>query len=125
MKKVLILLTILTISLTGFSQSKPGINLCGNPETKPDSTILTLDQFIACGELTANNKNLTVVSFAVGIVVEKDYRRIQVHRNKLSELAITSLKKYKPSIIYIEKIKLSSKKGTIQNAQLHTVIIKK
>ena len=85
MKKALSLLSILIIALTGFSQSKPGVNLCGNPETKPDSTNLTLNQFIACGELTANNKNLTVVSFAVGIVVEKDYRRIQVHRNKLSE----------------------------------------
>ena len=121
MKKVLLLLSILTISITGSSQSDLGINICGIKESEPNVTSLTIDQLFECGELTANNKNLTIVSFSLGFVVEGDFREVRIIGNKLSEKKKGVIKKYKPSKFYIEKIKLSSEKGTIQNGKVLTV----
>jgi hypothetical protein len=125
MKKVLLLLSIVIISLTGFTQSNTGINLCGIKESKPYITIVTMSQLIECGELSANNENLTVVSFSIGMAVGDDFRKIQVTGNKFTKKVVAEIKKYKANKFYIEHIKLSSKKGTIQKVGAHTIILKK
>jgi len=126
MKKTLILLSISIISLTSFSQSNTGINLCSIKDSKPYVITLTLEQLIECGELTANNKDLTISSFSIAMLAGDDALEITVKGHKLSEKVITAIKKHKPSKIYIEKIELSSKKGSIQYAGAHTVkLIKK
>lgn len=124
MKKALILLSILVISLTSFAQSDTGINLCGIKETTPQVTTLTIDQLTECGELTANNEHLTVVSFSISMAAGEDFKEFKITGNKLTEKTLVAIKKYNPPKFYIENIKLSSKKGTIQNAGFHKIYIK-
>jgi len=124
MRKALLLFSAIFISLTGFSQSDLVINICNAKESSPYETTLTINQLLECGELTANNKNLTVVFFSIAMSIPGDSRKFITSGNKLSEKMIKIIQEHNPSKIYIESIKLSNEDGVIQNAINHTLIIK-
>lgn len=127
MKKIFFTLAILFTINAAFSQSDLGINLCGNTQNvikKNNVIIISKEDFFNCSEVTANNENLTIVSFSLGISAGDNYIEISVIGNEISEKVIATIKKYNPSKLYIEKIKLSSKKGVIQSVGAFTIILK-
>jgi len=125
MKKALLLFSIFIISLAGFSQSDLVLNFCNNTPTKENKITLSIAQLTECSDLIPNNKDLTVVSFSVAMMAGNDALEIEVKGNKLTQKVIATIKRINPSKFYVEKIKLSSEKGTTQFIGAHTVIIKK
>lgn len=123
MKTIGIFLIIIFSYFNSFAQTNNGINVCGKT-TENNITKLTLNELIDCPELRANNVHLTVVSFLLVIIVNRDKKIFKVKGNKLSERMITSQNQFSYSKFYIEKIKLSSKSGTIQPGKNHTIILK-
>jgi len=105
------------------AQSNNGINVCGK-ESKENVTTLTLNELIKCSELRANNVHLTVVSFLIVIIVNRDKKIFKVKGNKLEERMFISQNQFRYSKLYIEQIKLSSKSGTIQPGKNHTIMLK-
>ena len=125
MKKALIFLSILVISLTSHAQSGIGINFCETLQTTPNVTTLTIKQLIECSELTVNNKNYSLDSYSVTIPVSGDVKVLAILGNKFTEKLTSTLKKYNPSKIYFEQVILMDEKGNKIYGASHTVIIKK
>jgi len=126
MKKILILISILTISLTSFAQSDDGIKLCDIEKSKKHATTLTINQLLKCGELTPNDDELNIISFLFVMNADGgEVLEIKTSGNKFSEKMIAEIKKHKPFRIYIREIIAARKKGTIQKLKSHTIKLKK
>jgi hypothetical protein len=125
MKRYLLLLPILLISLTSSAQSGIGINFCENTKLKSTETTLTLKQLLECAELTVNNKNYTIYSYTVTINLSGVIKKLMISGNKFSDKLTASIKKDKPNKIYFEEVLLMDEKGNKIYGATHTIIIKK
>jgi hypothetical protein len=124
LKAISVLLFFILSYFNSNAQSNNSINVCGKKESTENVTTLTLNELINCLELRANNVHLTVVSFLLIIKIDKETKIFKVNGNKLTERMVISQNQFRYSKLHIEKIKLSSKKGTIQPGENHTIILK-
>jgi len=128
MKKVLVLLSILVLSLTGLSQSELGLSFCGIEQSSmkkgnESKTFLSFDRLSKC-VFSPINSSLKLHEFYVGMEIQGDYKSFRISENRLNEKIIIELEKSHPRCIYIEQIKLSEKEESILIGKSFSIHIK-
>lgn len=126
MKKILLIISVLAISLTSFAQDDIGIKLCDFEKSKKHATTLYIHQLLKCGEVTPNNDELNIISFLFVMNIEAgEVLKMKTSGGNFSEEMIAAIQKHKPSRIYIQEIIAAKKRGTIQKLKSHTLKLKK
>tara|TARA_B100000809_G_C15010044_1_gene484633 strand:- start:153 stop:524 length:372 start_codon:yes stop_codon:yes gene_type:complete len=109
MKKSTLILAIMFLSIGMFATNDIEVSLCDNKISK--TKVINREALSRCNELTLNSQDWKIKSFSLGYLGEGNYIESILSENTISEKVATSLKKYSPSKIYIEKIVIVNRKG--------------
>jgi hypothetical protein len=119
MRKITLILTTMFLSIGMYAATDINVSLCDNK----DSKTITREALSSCNDLTLNTKDWKIKSFQIGFVSDGNYHEIKNTENRISENGMSSLKKFAPTMIYIEKIIIVNRTGEEKNLGAMKVII--
>jgi hypothetical protein len=119
MKKITLILTALFLSVGMYAATDIKVSLCDNQISKT----ITREALSTCSELNINTKDWKIKSFEVSFESKGNVHVIKNSENRISQDGMSSLKKYAPSKIYIEKILIVNRNGEEKTLDAQTLNI--